>query len=115
MGEGIFSKLATTKKFTYDDINGIAPISFTYKLLSVQDQIDAQNYEPKEDAVLYLIYISIKDNIDEEMLIDKNGNKKELTIDDIRGIPACLVEAMFTDILEFNNIDVEKIKESVEQ
>jgi len=104
MGEGIFSKLATTKKFTYDDINGIAPISFTYKLLSVQDQIDAQNYEPKEDAVLYLIYISIKDNIDEDV-----------TIDDIRDIPACLVEAMFTDILEFNNIDVEKIKESVEQ
>jgi len=104
MGEGIFSKLATTKKFTYDDINGIAPISFTYKLLSVQDQIDAQNYEPKEDAVLYLIYISIKDNIDEDV-----------TIDDIRDIPACLVEAMFTDILEFNNIDVEKIKESVKQ
>jgi len=104
MGEGIFSKLATPKKFTSADINGIAPISFTYKLLSVQDQIDAQNYEPKEDAVLYLIYISIKDNIDEDV-----------TIDDIRDIPACLVEAMFTDILEFNNIDVEKIKESVEQ
>ena len=99
MGEGIFSELATTKQFTYDDIDGIKPITFTYKLLSMRDHIEAQNYEPKEESVLYLIYISIKDNLD-----------KEITVKDIEDLPGCLVEHMLMDILEFNNIDVDKLE-----
>lgn len=112
MGEGMLQKLALKRKFDYE-FDGLEPFQFEYKLLTTRDMIDVQNYEPKEDSMLYMILISVQDYINDNK--EAFGIESEVTVDDIKDLPAFITDEMLKDILEFNNYDINELKEQYEK